>query len=179
MGHLQEEIAKAVSSRSDEEKQELRLRKARIRRQAYNRRNKEEIKKKRRAYYQRNREEMVQKARDKRKNTHPDMKRNASYMRSFGITLEQVDAMEKAQDGKCAICRGAPKGKTESTKRLYVDHCHSTKKIRSLLCHECNIAIGKFKENIEVMERAAQYLEHHETLHKEGKPRIISNTQLG
>jgi hypothetical protein len=43
-----------------------------------------------------------------------------------------------------------------------VDHNHETGQIRGVLCHQCNRGIGAFKDNIERMKRALNYLEEHE-----------------
>jgi protein-arginine kinase activator protein McsA len=58
--------------------------------------------------------------------------------------------MIAAQGGRCLICQ-------EETK-LHVDHCHETKKVRGLLCRECNTGLGKFKERVDLLERAIHYL---------------------
>ena len=56
----------------------------------------------------------------------------------YGITPEQYDAMFQAQGGVCKIC-GSPPDK----KALAVDHNHTTKKVRGLLCGRCNrILVG-------------------------------------
>lgn len=62
------------------------------------------------------------------------------------------------QGAKCTIC-----GVTEEDngKRLAVDHCHKTGKVRGLLCDNHNHGIGKFNEDIELMKKAIQYLEKH------------------
>lgn len=73
--------------------------------------------------------------------------------RLYGITLEQYEAMLEAQDGVCKIC-GSPPGR----KRLHVDHCHVTKVVRGLLCSPCNTALGAFKDDEELLERAIAYL---------------------
>ena len=58
------------------------------------------------------------------------------------------------QNGKCAIC-----GTDSPRKRSWVlDHCHSTGKIRGVLCRQCNIGIGMFFDNVEILERTIQYL---------------------
>jgi len=41
---------------------------------------------------------------------------------------------------------------------LYVDHCHSSGKVRGLLCHHCNTALGKFQDSVEVLSSAIDYL---------------------
>jgi hypothetical protein len=74
----------------------------------------------------------------------------------YGITLDQYCAIHEAQRGRCAICG------TESCatgKRLAVDHCHKTGKIRGLLCQACNTAIGKLKDDPDLIRRAASYVE--------------------
>jgi hypothetical protein len=64
--------------------------------------------------------------------------------------------MYKQQDGKCLIC-----GATESIHghRLAVDHCHTTLKIRGLLCKSCNVGLGNFYEKPELLRNAAKYIE--------------------
>ncbi len=76
----------------------------------------------------------------------------AKWLKSrYGLTREQFKSMQEKQDGKCAIC-------LRPTERLCVDHCHTTKQVRGLLCGHCNSAIGLFGENAEVMLRAIEYL---------------------
>jgi hypothetical protein len=48
-----------------------------------------------------------------------------------------------------------------------VDHCHATGKVRGLLCHNCNRALGLMQDNIENIKRAADYLEGATTIRKE------------
>ena len=71
--------------------------------------------------------------------------------------------MFNSQDGKCAICRQQEKLNIKSNlpKRLAVDHCHNSNKIRELLCSRCNIAIGQAEDNIELLEKMKQYLIKH------------------
>lgn len=71
----------------------------------------------------------------------------------FGLTDAQFDIMAKAQNHACAICRSP-----QTAKRLAIDHCHETGKVRGLLCHKCNTALGKFNDDPQRVIRAAQYL---------------------
>ena len=69
----------------------------------------------------------------------------------YGITQEQFDGMVLAQNGRCAICKKAPKV-------FSIDHCHSNGQVRGLLCNKCNVAIGLLNDDTEVIASAARYL---------------------
>ena len=77
----------------------------------------------------------------------------------FGTTQEAIDALYQSQNGRCAIC-----GKTEAEalvickKRLHIDHCHVTGRIRGLLCMKCNGGLGMFSDSAETLEHALKYL---------------------
>ena len=84
----------------------------------------------------------------------PQIERQASRVYKYGITPEDFKKMHETQQGKCAICNQEPK-----TKRgLHVDHHHGTGKVRGLLCHGCNVALGSFKEDVTLLEKAIEYL---------------------
>lgn len=71
----------------------------------------------------------------------------------YGIGIEAYDALLRAQSGCCAICGKEPKGR-----RLAVDHDHSTKHVRGLLCGPCNRGIGYLSDSPERLRRAIAYL---------------------
>ncbi len=73
----------------------------------------------------------------------------------YGITLDDYNEMFIKQDGKCAIC-GNHQSEIKTT--LVVDHCHSTGKIRGLLCGNCNRGIGMLNHDIENLRCAILYL---------------------
>jgi hypothetical protein len=60
-----------------------------------------------------------------------------------------------------AFCHICGVSEEENGKRLAVDHCHKTGKVRGLLCDNHNHGIGKFNEDVELLHRAIQYLEKH------------------
>lgn len=77
--------------------------------------------------------------------------------RKYGYTIEQYDALYKAQGGVCYICGKA----TGKKRRLAVDHDHKTGKVRGLLCKVCNrFIIGYARDSIEMLERAVNYLKN-------------------
>jgi len=81
-------------------------------------------------------------------------------LRTFGSTIEEYEALMLEQDNYCAICHEPEKqilnGKI---KRLAIDHCHTTGKVRGLLCQRCNTGIGRFDDNVVLLKQAIQYLE--------------------
>lgn len=80
-------------------------------------------------------------------------KRRSRLKQRFGITPEQYDSMLLAQAGVCLIC-----GKLPGTKRLAVDHDHTTSEVRGLLCTACNTALGLLGDSVETLHKASQYL---------------------
>lgn len=77
---------------------------------------------------------------------------NRNLMRNFGITRLEFDDMVKTQGGVCAI-RGC--GVSQD---LVVDHCHTTKVIRGVLCRQHNAALGKFNDSVKGLQAAMDYL---------------------
>jgi hypothetical protein len=84
----------------------------------------------------------------------------AAFWVEHGLRQEDYAAMSEAQGGLCAICGGPPK---QHRKRLCIDHCHSTKRIRGLLCDHCNHAIGLLNDDPERAEKVARYLRGSDT----------------
>lgn len=67
--------------------------------------------------------------------------------------------MYERQNGKCQICQGDGFLMREDHQaKLMVDHCHTTGRVRGLLCHNCNRALGLFKDSPEALSRALEYL---------------------
>lgn len=85
---------------------------------------------------------------------------NSYYLRNYGITEKEKERLKEKQNYKCAICGGEGfiMNKTGTKEKLVVDHDHSTGKIRGMLCHNCNRALGLFKDNIDVLQQAIEYL---------------------
>jgi hypothetical protein len=70
----------------------------------------------------------------------------------YGLTGEDFNRMLAVQGGRCAICAlAAP--------LLHVDHNHATGAVRALLCRECNVGLGKFRDDPVLLRSAAAYLE--------------------
>jgi Autographiviridae endonuclease VII len=80
----------------------------------------------------------------------------------YNLTMEEYEELVSKQDNKCAICEREEisiyQGKL---KPLAVDHDHKTGKIRELLCCKCNFCLGGVDDNIEILEKAIEYLKKH------------------
>lgn len=94
---------------------------------------------------------------------NPRRAKSNDLRRSYGITLEDYEALLEAQNGVCAIC-GDPektKDKDGGPRKMPVDHDHETGVIRGLLCTPCNRALGMLKDDVKVLRRAIVYITSH------------------
>lgn len=83
-----------------------------------------------------------------------DQDKNYRLLKNYGVTLEQFNTMVLEQDNKCYICNN------EFIDSPHLDHCHKNDKVRKLLCGNCNKGLGLFKDNPEILRKAAIYLEN-------------------
>lgn len=83
--------------------------------------------------------------------------KNWSLNKLYNIDLEDYNRMFTEQEGCCGICK---RHQSEFKTALCVDHCHTTGKVRELLCDNCNTAIGKLG-SIEALEEAINYFKKH------------------
>lgn len=88
-------------------------------------------------------------------NRYKKRARERAKERRYNITQEQFDQMLVNQDNKCKICNNT----FTSTKDTHIDHCHNTDKVRGLLCNVCNMALGQFNDNTDIMDNAIKYLQ--------------------
>jgi hypothetical protein len=80
--------------------------------------------------------------------------RDQHLRRTFGISSEEYDSMLARQGGVCAVCRQPPK----ADESFHVDHHDERGGIRGVLCVRCNNALGQLREDVDVAERAVDYL---------------------
>lgn len=97
---------------------------------------------------------------------NPDTKKRNyinRLLREYGLTEDSYKELWEANKGKCTICS------TDLINVLYensvgvravVDHCHSSGKVRGLLCHKCNGGLGQFNDDLELIEKALYYLKN-------------------
>ena len=74
----------------------------------------------------------------------------------YKLSKREYDTKLSEQNGVCAICGTTDPGKYHG--RFCVDHNHSTNEVRGLICHNCNSALGNFKDSVSVLLSAVDYL---------------------
>ncbi len=75
------------------------------------------------------------------------IERERSYGKLYNITISDYDEMFKLQEGKCAICGTDKSVKSGKSQHFSVDHCHTTGKVRGLLCLACNHLLGRYEKH--------------------------------
>jgi hypothetical protein len=107
---------------------------------------------------------------EKWKEAHPEefravqKSKGQSYrLRRRQLTSEDYAALLLDQKGVCAIC-GKVNGLTKHNgqHQLVIDHCHGTGAVRGLLCYNCNLGLGNFKDDPGLLKKAIRYLEKEE-----------------
>ncbi len=110
-------------------------------------------KEKRKQYYKRAYYKDVKKSRDRANSwwaANPDKRFASKIKYRYGLSLEEYQRMYEYQSGVCGICAKDVK--------LNIDHCHSTGKVRGLLCMDCNHGIGNFRDDPKLLLSAIAYL---------------------
>lgn len=104
-------------------------------------------------------------ARKKYNERDPDRFREKNINRvrkyKYGISSGEVEQMYKDQNGLCKICNiemDTAITNYNSKTRQVIDHCHSTNKVRGLLCTRCNQALGLFRDDPEILRQAILYV---------------------
>lgn len=96
---------------------------------------------------------------DKIRNIRDKEKRRKAHKfvnvkRKYGLTKNEWEIILNSQQNGCAICRKI----FDHYKDIHVDHCHSTGKVRGLLCNKCNFALGLLCDDPKIIDSAARYL---------------------
>ena len=120
--------------------------------------NKAQIREKAKLKYKTNKEEIIRQTTEWA-NRNKDKVRTASRkskLKKYGLTPDSFNTMIEAQFHRCKICGVV----FDELSRTCVDHCHSTGKVRGILCFHCNTALGHFRDSIETLYAAIDYLEN-------------------
>lgn len=90
-------------------------------------------------------------------------KAKSQRLKKYGIDYDGYNALREKQSYSCAVCgkheTEVSQGRAKTTATaLVVDHCHTTKDIRGLLCTNCNTILGKCYDSVDILLKAIQYL---------------------
>ena len=92
----------------------------------------------------------------------PERRRELMLQNQYGITEADYKTKLSEQKYKCVICEKEHDITVKNNKGiLVVDHDHDTGVVRDLLCHSCNMGLGKFSDNPQLLDKAAEYLRKH------------------
>ena len=83
-------------------------------------------------------------------------KRRQRTIEAYGISVERYGDLLSEANWKCQIC-GTTHSDTQR-KRLHIDHCHQSGRVRGVLCSKCNTGIGQFRDSVELLGNAQVYL---------------------
>ena len=92
------------------------------------------------------------------------MAKDATLMYKYGISLQQKIDMAKKQEWKCGNLRCSKELDQMNPSRIHVDHCHTSNKIRALLCNSCNVVLGYLEYKNKKTEQIIgleEYIERH------------------
>lgn len=94
-----------------------------------------------------------------RKEQSPERIKDLYYKRTYGMSLSEFNHRFEFQKQKCLICSKQLQITHLYSDSVVVDHCHTTGKVRGLLCNECNRGLGYFRDNIASLTNAIAYLQ--------------------
>jgi len=109
--------------------------------------------------------EKLKEWRKKHYTLHPEARetiRFNNFRTRLGVKLTRLeyDTLIKKQKDRCAICGEKETAiRNGKVRQLSLDHCHKTSKVRGLLCSSCNIALGGFHDDPELLRQAINYLQ--------------------
>lgn len=92
----------------------------------------------------------------KQKDNHRKAAWKHQIKKNYGVTPEEYYEMLEKQEGKCKICSTHIDDIDKHV--LYIDHCHTTGKVRGLLCQQCNSGLGMFRDRVDLLKKAERYL---------------------
>ena len=107
----------------------------------------------------------IAKYQDKWRNSNKALKKEYGkrwyYKSKHSISYNEFLYKCKSQNNRCAICNVELNLNEVGNTKAVQDHDHSTGKLRDILCHSCNLGLGKFMDNASIVEAAFNYLRRH------------------
>lgn len=114
----------------------------------------------RKKWYQNNKEKVKEQTKKRYQSLDFNYRQKYTIKYKYGIGLIEYETLVKKNNGCCAICGREQENGAKHYKKLYIDHDHTTRKIRGIICNDCNRGLGGFKDNIQFLQNAIKYLEN-------------------
>jgi Recombination endonuclease VII len=114
-------------------------------------------------YHEKRREQKLEFQQRPRRGTPDHVWRNA-LRRNYDTTPEFIYDLYLAQRKLCCLCRQEIAEPGTGAGGVHIDHCHSSGRIRGILCQPCNHMLGLAKDSAETLLRAAAYLKEHQSV---------------
>lgn len=80
----------------------------------------------------------------------------ARLKRKYNLSIEEYETLIESQNNSCKVCGTHAKNNIKG--KLYIDHCHTTGKVRGLLCMKCNSALGLLNDDKTLVQKLFDYL---------------------
>ena len=80
----------------------------------------------------------------------------ARLKRKYNLSIEEYETLIESQNNSCKVCGTHAKNNIKG--KLYIDHCHTTGKVRGLLCMKCNSALGLLNDDKTLVQKLIDYL---------------------
>lgn len=94
-------------------------------------------------YHEKNRDKIIE------RKSRPENRLNRKA-KQYGISSQELSDLIISSSGLCQICKEKP--------GTHIDHCHETNKVRGILCTQCNVGLGMFRDNPKFLQSAGNYL---------------------
>tara|TARA_R110002073_G_scaffold182180_1_gene340464 strand:- start:65 stop:532 length:468 start_codon:yes stop_codon:yes gene_type:complete len=123
----------------------------------YREKNKEQLAAYEKEYREKNKEQLAALAQEyykKNKEQRAAYEKEYRLKSKYGMSLKEKNVLLQKQNNKCKICLVEFSNITPN-----IDHCHTTNKVRGLLCLNCNTGLGHFKDNTKLLTQAINYLQ--------------------
>lgn len=133
----------------------------------FNSTNPNRLKELQQTWYEKNKEKVIQKSlewnnvnKEAIQLKYQERVEKGFRQRHYGLTKVEIQELLEKANYKCQICKKSETAKTKNgnIKALSIDHCHSTNKVRGVLCDRCNRALGLFLDSLESLTSAVKYL---------------------